>query len=59
MRHDLARRLGQEVFKKSWVESGRVRRYLKCHGSARVGSGRVGSGYFQISRVGPGHPDPI
>ena len=40
--------------------AGRVRRSLKCHRSGRVGSDRVESGQevIEISRAGPGHPDP-
>ena len=44
MDHDPARGSVQEVFENSWVESGRVRRCSKSHGSGRIGSDRVGPG---------------
>ena len=52
---DRARGSRQEVIQISRVESGRVRRCLKYHGTGRAGSGPVGSRGFQISRVGAGY----
>ena len=52
MGHDPTRGSCQEDIKISRVEWSRVRRRLKYHES-----GRVGSGGFQISRVGTGYPD--
>ena len=54
--HDPARGLGQEVFKKN---VGRVGSDPEILGTSRIESGRVGSGGFQVSRVGPGRPGPI
>ena len=51
--NDTARGSGQDVFESLRVESAGVRRYSKPHGSDRVGSGG-----FQISRVGSSHLDP-
>ena len=64
MNNDPARASGQNIDKTSRVESGRVGRCPKFHGSGRVGSGRVGSGrgrsgVFQMSRTGSDRPDPI
>ena len=57
------------AFSGSWSgPRGRVRRFSKTRGpgayrvrrcSESHGSGRSGSGGFQTSRVGPGHPDKI
>ena len=45
---------GQEDIKVLRVDWGRVRKCLEYHGTGRV---RVGSGDFQIARVGPDYPD--
>ena len=44
----------RRYFKNLRVESDDVRKCWKSSGSSRVGSGR-----FQVSRVGPGHADTI
>ena len=52
-RHDPVRGSGLTV-KNTRIESARVRRSSKSHGF-----GRVGIGGLQISRFGPGQPNPI
>ena len=50
--------MGHEVFQNTQVESGRVGSgHTWC--SKSHGSGRAGSGGFQVSRVGLHHPDTI
>ena len=56
--HDPARGSVQELFKNSRVESGRVRRCSKPHGSRLVGSVRAGSGQVGSARIEPGRIEP-
>ena len=46
------RGLGQEAFKLSRLESGRIRRCSKSLGPGRAGPGRVGSGRVGSGRIG-------